>query len=610
MKRHLSICLSATLILLCGSLMSQAQSWSGIIDPSRAIDWSNAGIPGGIPSASWAQSGSTIAAYKGDCSTIQNAWNNAGDNTYIKLGPGTFTISGGCKFSGHSNRAIRGSGPLSTTLAFTSSNSCSGLAADVCFLNSSPLYVGSSGVLPPCASNTNCADWTAGYAQGTTSITLKNVGSNKPTVGTLLMLDQANDTSCSVGTGLVQGDGTTNCSGNGGADGRVIGGSPAWAGGGSYVNGKYSQVQVVTVTSASCSSGTCTLGIFPGIYAANIRSSQTPGAWWAGAPDVNVGIEDMTVDHTASSGVYLGINYIGVYQAWAKNLRSLNGKRDHFYVSESAKVVIRDSYICGSQNGLCGAGSGGGEETYALEPDMTSDDVFENNIFEDQGTPVIGYQWSGSVFGYNYTFRDVFSNPNFLQVSNIAHDAGSFMNLVEGNFLAGVDGDNQHGASPLQTVFRNWIEGQQPAPNDKTAQTQPFGVDSINRAWNIVGNVLGSLTCKGGTYSGRACSVNADCTGGGSCSGPSYHNNYEASPNTSSANCNTSIYALGWGSEAAGCSAPGGGRKRLVQRSHRSLQLAALGQLRHGSRQRAMERVGSAHHRHQVGQWEFRSAEP
>ena len=48
MKRHLSICFSASLILLCGSLMSQAQSWSGIIDPSRAIDWSNAGIPGGI----------------------------------------------------------------------------------------------------------------------------------------------------------------------------------------------------------------------------------------------------------------------------------------------------------------------------------------------------------------------------------------------------------------------------------------------------------------------------------------------------------------------------------------------------------------------------------
>jgi len=31
------------------------QAWSGIISPSRAINWSNAGVIGGIPDASWAQ---------------------------------------------------------------------------------------------------------------------------------------------------------------------------------------------------------------------------------------------------------------------------------------------------------------------------------------------------------------------------------------------------------------------------------------------------------------------------------------------------------------------------------------------------------------------------
>ena len=28
---------------------SRAQAWAGILDPSRAIDWTTAGIPGGIP---------------------------------------------------------------------------------------------------------------------------------------------------------------------------------------------------------------------------------------------------------------------------------------------------------------------------------------------------------------------------------------------------------------------------------------------------------------------------------------------------------------------------------------------------------------------------------
>ena len=33
--------------------VAHAQAWSGILDPTRAIDWSAAGVPGGIPSGSW-----------------------------------------------------------------------------------------------------------------------------------------------------------------------------------------------------------------------------------------------------------------------------------------------------------------------------------------------------------------------------------------------------------------------------------------------------------------------------------------------------------------------------------------------------------------------------
>src|SRR5437867_6511943 len=36
-------------IVLPISICSHAHTWSGISDPSRAIDWSNAGIPDGIP---------------------------------------------------------------------------------------------------------------------------------------------------------------------------------------------------------------------------------------------------------------------------------------------------------------------------------------------------------------------------------------------------------------------------------------------------------------------------------------------------------------------------------------------------------------------------------
>src|SRR5262245_54636554 len=40
-------------ILLCFPSYGHAQLWSGIISPSRATDWSKAGVQGDIPSAAW-----------------------------------------------------------------------------------------------------------------------------------------------------------------------------------------------------------------------------------------------------------------------------------------------------------------------------------------------------------------------------------------------------------------------------------------------------------------------------------------------------------------------------------------------------------------------------
>lgn len=66
------------------------QAWSGVLSPKRAIDWSHAGVPGGIPSASWTQCGSTIVAYgssgtPASPATIQNAINNCTANHYVQL---------------------------------------------------------------------------------------------------------------------------------------------------------------------------------------------------------------------------------------------------------------------------------------------------------------------------------------------------------------------------------------------------------------------------------------------------------------------------------------------------------------------------------------------
>src|SRR6266568_6111029 len=121
-----------SLILLCLSTPAHAQLWSGILDPSRAVDWSQAGIPGGIPNrtticatlnpgASAAQINSAIAA----CPAGQVVFLNAG----------TYNLSTGVVFNNKNNVTLRGAGPNATFLIFTAGNNCGGLGGNLCFMN-------------------------------------------------------------------------------------------------------------------------------------------------------------------------------------------------------------------------------------------------------------------------------------------------------------------------------------------------------------------------------------------------------------------------------------------------------------------------------------------
>src|ERR1700680_1591045 len=111
------------LILLSLPSSLDAQLWSGILSPSRAVDWSNVGLPGGIPSGSWTQCGSTIAA-GASVATINSAIANCTANHYVQLGAGTFNLSGGILFNAKSNVEIRGMGANQTFLVFSSNVAC------------------------------------------------------------------------------------------------------------------------------------------------------------------------------------------------------------------------------------------------------------------------------------------------------------------------------------------------------------------------------------------------------------------------------------------------------------------------------------------------------
>jgi hypothetical protein len=311
MKLRFAFPSSLVLALFCFSIGSYGQPpWSGILDPSRAIDWSKVGVPGGIPTRTTVCATPTLAAGSGNANANATAINQAisncaGSNQVVSITAGTWYIGGsGLLFQGTSNLTLRGAGPDQTFLVFTAGNWChSGMGGDICIVNSSnPDWDGSPA---------NTANWTAGLAQGSTSVTLSS--NSNLQVGMNLILDQADDSS---DTGNVYVCQTQNvCSQQPGSQ-----------------NGRpgRGQAQIVTVTSIS-GTGPYVVGITPGVYMPNFRPGQSPGAWWDNSPPITgVGIENISLDHSAST-MAAGTFLYNAYGCWLKNVRDVQSDHKHVW---------------------------------------------------------------------------------------------------------------------------------------------------------------------------------------------------------------------------------------------------------------------------------------
>jgi len=190
------------------------QLWSGILDPSRAIDWSGAGVPGGIPNRT-TQCGPTIDV-SGDTTGAQDVTNvNAAlqncytqPNTVVQLGAGTFYNCGGFTFGSPQNTngyakivnnvTLRGAGPLNTIVKVI----CPGQQEKRGYANA----IGMSGNIAytPSITYPLSHKWTAGYAKGSTLLTLDSVSGLA--TGMIVILDQRNS---SIGLMGCTSSGTT-----------------------------------------------------------------------------------------------------------------------------------------------------------------------------------------------------------------------------------------------------------------------------------------------------------------------------------------------------------------------------------------------------------------
>ena len=510
MRHRRSFLLSVISIMLFSPGFSEAQLWSGIINSSRAADWSQAGIRGGIPSGSWSQCGSAIAPYSGAATTINNALAACTANHYVLLGPGTFILSSGISF-GTSNVVLRGSGADSTFLVFTGTGAgCFGSAITV---QGACQYVnGGEG---------NVCDWTGGYSQGATSITIANCGSTTPAmgsisnlhVGSILIGDQLDD---------VNDPGTIwNCENSSTSAGPTCAGTIQ--GGESRTNGTCnssmcarSQQQGEVVTSiTSAGGGNYTIGISPGLYMPNWRSGRLPQVWYASSVIVNSGIENLSVD-TSSGGGGSAFS-IGVCNGcWVKGVRSIKAARSHVRFNTAVHSVVRDNYFYANQTG--------GSVSYGVEIGGGWNNMVENNIFQQitDSDPSCTGACAGNVIGYNFDVYNIYNSSYYIVPPFFQHASGDSYNLWEGNVGSGYGADMIHGTHHFETVFRNLFPGWQShcyGGTDCRSQTIPIILQAGSRYFNVIGNVMGQ---------------------------PSYHTTYECSAQTSNTYCSASYQVGGY----------------------------------------------------------------
>jgi hypothetical protein len=420
-----------------------------IIDNNRRIDWSQAGVRGGIPSRT------TICSTLNPGATASqiNAAIAACTGGVVFLNAGTYNLAAGITFGNKSHVTLRGAGPHRTFLRFTGSDSCGGLSANICVHGSSTVW---SGNVPAA----NIRTWTAGYAKGSTQLTLSST--TGLSAGMVIVLDQLQDTADTGGIVISDAPGFT-----------IEGGAPGRA--------SRPQQQFVEVTAVSGNQIT----ISPGLYMPNWRASQQPQAWWWGTiatTAVMDGIEDLSIDHAASTET-TGIGFSNAYNGWVKNVRSLNANRNHVWMNQAARIEVRNSYFFGTKNAA--------SQSYGVEFFTTSDALVVNNIFQHVTAPIMMGNSAGAVVAYNF-LTDMYYSVQTWMMAGLqgSHDAGTGMNLFEGNTANQFLMDLYHGTGSLPTLFRNRLTGTEPGKSQ--GNTTVVNIWAFNRQANVVGNVLGT----------------------------------------------------------------------------------------------------------------------
>jgi hypothetical protein len=464
-----------------GSPIDSEAALTDVIPSDRSVDWSHAGIPGGIPSAAWPIS-QTLSPSGGadDSVAIQAAISSAPAHSVVLLNPGTYTLhrtstvcsglsddyGGGVYEAGlciNKPVVLRGSGPDKTILKY-------GDGANIVSLGDT--YLSSKAVV--------FIDISGGMAKGSTAITLASASGIS--AGSYLVVTQDNPPDAD-NRPLVD---TTGYTGSCSACGHDMANNV--------------MTQIVRVAAVSGNTVTLERPLY-------FTYGTSPKAFRLPSMVENAGLENLRLSPTASSGsgiVFKNINLESCGYCWVTDVESdMAVDRSHIYLSDVYGSEIRGNYLNDGYNHNSG-------ENYAVYLEFrNSENLIENNIIRKARHSTIMSGGSGNVFGYNYLV-DAYMGEyhNSLPESN-THAAHPYMNLWEGNVTPNIEFDFAHGSASHNTAFRNHVS--MTCTNPDTSQPMTGALYGMNIAYfnnymNAVGNTIGPYgsACTAGAYELRA----------------------------------------------------------------------------------------------------------
>jgi hypothetical protein len=438
------ICITGILCFLPFSVFASTD----LIPADRQIDWTYAGIPGGIPNRTTICQTIDPAKYGNgttDATTvIQTAINNCPDDQVVYLQPGTFNITKTLNMGRH--HTLRGAGPKLTILKYTGGNTDAIIKMDRAIWNS--------------LEGPEIKTYPITLAQKDAQvITLGNVDVTGISSGDLLFLNQLNDGTevDSIGS---NGPCPSYCFANGTRSlGQLVEVS--------YVSGN--KVYLKQPLHWTYNTGLTPLAYFiPGDYI--IR--------WSG-------VEDLTITQDAALAGH-SIYLQGVQYSWIKNVEIKNINSNGIFTDYAFQNELIGNYLHTAFNYVNSAAYGISLSKYS------TNNLVENNIIDSLTASLVTGPSTGNVLAYNYIHNLRYDNDTTWMIGSpiINHGAHPYMNLWEGNIGTMADGDFIWGSSSRNTIFRSQSTGWM--DNNRAYNNAAIRMSIHQLYENAIGNVLGT----------------------------------------------------------------------------------------------------------------------